>query len=556
MGVLDEARRRLGDRLEFRLAALQIAAAGDGSGQVLGHGLRPYPNLSDLEKGLDGYAPADRTMLLCRLAEAYYRIGKMSDGDRLCHQMAAEPATDLAGRVLLLEAVLPSEDDGLADGVLADVARLEGEDGAWAQYGRAARLMARGRLAEAKTLLEELARRRPDWSRVALLQARLADLDGDSTAALEACQRAFDLGERRLDVARTLLRLLAERGRWDEADQVMRRLQEQTVIGGALARQAAEIALQTHNGERAVELARLAAPAADGYAYHVWLGRVLAAAGRPEEAETELRRAVHVSDAGWDATAALASHLARQGRKAEAEAAVEELKASLPERYAALPLAACYEAAGRLDLADYYYDEALAKRPDDGPTLVRAAAFHLRLNRPARAEVVLRRLLDSGKDASTADLAWARRELAMVLAADGDDGKYAEAKALLGAGPAPGDDAAADRRARAFVLGARTQGRAEALRQLEEERRAGPLPPDEEFRLAQLYDADGRWPEAREGLENLITVDQQNPEYLAYLIDGLLRHDQAEEAGAWIARLDALEPGSERTKAFRQTWKK
>ncbi len=128
----------------------------------------------------------------------------------------------------------------------------------------------------------------------------------------------------------------------------------------------------------------------------------------------------------------------------------------------------------------------------------------------------------------------------MVLAADGDDGKYAEAKALLDAGPGePGrvsarSDDAADRRARAFVLGARPEGRAEALRRLEEERKAGPLPPDEEFRLAQLYDADGRWPEARERLGSLITVDKQNPEYLAYLIDGLLRHDQAEEAGAWI----------------------
>ena len=46
-------------------------------------------------------------------------------------------------------------------------------------------------------------------------------------------------------------------------------------------------------------------------------------------------------------------------------------------------------------------------------------------------------------------------------------------------------------------------------------------------------------------------MDKQNPEYLAYLIDGLLRYDQAEEAGAWVTRLESLEPGSERTKTFR-----
>ena len=78
-----------------------------------------------------------------------------------------------------------------------------------------------------------------------------------------------------------------------------------------------------------------------------------------------------------------------------------------------------------------------------------------------------------------------------------------------------------------------------------------PLPADEQFRLVQLYDADEQWPEARERLVSLLTVDKLNPEYLAYLIDGLLRHDEAGLAGPWIARLDALEPGAERVKDFR-----
>ncbi len=543
--ILEAAQRRLGDRVEFRLARLRIAVeAEDGT---------DFKTLSDLENGLDGYAPQDRTLLLCRLAESYYRIGKTSDGDRLCRFLAAAPAQDLSDRVLLLEAALPCEDDALLDGVLADVARLEGEDGAWTRFGRAARLLVRAYrgdrsgLAEAKTLLDELAQRRPDWSRAALLQGRLAEVNGDSTAALDAYRRAFDQGERRPDVARTLAHLLTERGRWDEADQVFRLLQEQTVFHGDLARLATETALQAHNGERAVELARLAAPVADVYTYHAWLGRILAAAGRPDEAEAELRRAAHFTNAGWDATQALASLLAGQGRMRDAETAVEELKASLPERYAALPLAVCYEAAGRLDLAGRYYDEELALRPDDARTLVRAAALHVRLNQPARAETVLRRLLDSGKDASTADLAWVRRELEMLLAADGDDAKYAEATTLLSAP----SDAGPESRSRAFVLGARSSGRAEAIRRLEEERKTGPLPPDEEFRLVQLYEADGQWPAASDRLASLITVDKQNPEYLAHLVEGLLLHDQAEEAGPWVERLETLEPGSERVKTFR-----
>ena len=130
--LLADARRRLGDRLEFRLAALRTCAGAEGE-----------KTLQGLEKNLDEFTPEERTLLLCRLAETYYRIGKASEGDRLCRLLAAAPATDLAGRLLLMEAVLSSEDDALVNGVLADVARLEGAGGAWQRYGRAAYLVAR-----------------------------------------------------------------------------------------------------------------------------------------------------------------------------------------------------------------------------------------------------------------------------------------------------------------------------------------------------------------------------------------------------------------------------
>ena len=404
--LLADARRQLGDKLELRLTTLQVGA-GEGADSV--------KTLKDLEKDLDHFTPEERTRLLCPLAQAYYRLGKASDGDRLCRLMAAAPEPDLGGRLLLMEAVLSSEDDALVDRVLADVARLEGDDPSWHDYGRAAWLVtlaARGNrrgLPEARALLTNVAHRRPQWSRMAILQGRLAELEGDTAAALDGYQRAFDLGERRPDVALPLATLLTRRGRWEDADQVFRKLQEQTVFRGGLAARAAEVALQTHNCERAVELARLAAPDEDTYTFHIWLGRILTAAGHVPEGEDELRRAVQFPNAGWDATAALAAHLVEQNQAGEAEAAIEALKADLPARYAALPLAACYEAADRLDLAEQYYGKAVQKGPEEGKTLMAAATFHLRLDHATQAEALLRRLLQSGQDVLASDLAWARR---------------------------------------------------------------------------------------------------------------------------------------------------
>ncbi len=544
--LLAQARKKLGDKVEFRFVALQLSAGAEGA--------KADTELGDLEKNVGAFTPEERTLLLCRLAETYYRRGRADEGDRLCRQLAAEPAEDLSARLPLLEAVLLSADAGLADGVLADVRRLEGEDGVWWKYGRASQLVNRScrgdraGLGEAKALLANLAGRRPGWSRIALLQGRVGELDGDAAAALDGYSRAFDLGERRADVAQTLVPMLTARGRWEDADQVMRKWQEQQVFHGALARQAAEIALQTHNGDRAAELARLAAPTDDVYSYHVWLGRLLAAAGRDAEAESELRRAVAFPEAAWDATAALAAYLAQHDQNAEAEALVGALKVKLPPRYAELPLAQCYEAAGSLDRAEKLYNEAQSKRPEDGATLLRVATFYLRLNRTAQAEPVLRQLMSMARDLSAADQSWARRELAMVLAASNDSAKASQASALL---VPETRESAADRRTRAFVTGARPEGRAEALRLLDAAAKTAPLPADEQFRLVQMYDAAGDWPQARDRMVELLTQDSQNPEFLAYLIEGLLRNDQAADAEPWIARLSILEPATERVKTFR-----
>ena len=151
-----------------------------------------------------------------------------------------------------------------------------------------------------------------------------------------------------------------------------------------------------------MELARLAAPAVDVYPYHVWLGRFLTAAGRDAEGEAELRRAVAFPDAGWDATAALAAYLAQHNRKAEAEAAVEALRASC-RRVTPRCRWPMLRGGGPPRPGGTIVSRSADETADDGPTLLRVAAFDLRLNRAARGGIRVASAPGSGRDLSAAD---------------------------------------------------------------------------------------------------------------------------------------------------------
>jgi hypothetical protein len=144
-----------------------------------------------------------------------------------------------------------------------------------------------------------------------------------------------------------------------------------------------------------------------------------------------------------------------------------------------------------------------------------------------------------------------RRRLAQLLADRAGDADLAQALALLDVNRTAFGETPADHRARALVLAARPEGRGPAIRTVEASRSDGPLAPDEELRLAQLYDAEGDWPRARDLMAGLLARDGQDPACLSAYARALLRHGQTEEAAVWVDRLARVEPGSARTRALR-----
>jgi tetratricopeptide (TPR) repeat protein len=539
--LLDEAGQRLGDRPGLRLAR---AAYWAGRG-----GPEARAAVADLEKDLDRYSDVEQDRLLGGLAVAHYRVGDVPAAERLWGRLAERRPNDLRTRLLLFDLAVQTGREDALPGLVGDLRRVEGDDGALWRYAEATCLLLRAKrgdrpaLDEARRRSAEVAERRPSWSRAPLLQATLEEMDGKPDRALDDYLQAARQGERRPEVLRRVLELLYERRRYAEAAQVLRDLREQVPVAGTLGRMGAEVALATQDPGQALELARQAVPAdSTSYRDYLWLGQVLAVLGRRAEAESALRRAVQLGPTAADARVALVQHLAAAGQRAEAEAAVQEARGALTGDQAPLALAACFEALARWDDAEGQYRAALAARPDDLVVLRATAGCYLRRGQAANAEPHLRKILAPGTRATAGEAAWARRSLALALGTGGDYRQFREALALLDRNRQDGAGTAEDLRARAVLLAVRPGHRREAIRLFEELGRGQPLTPDEQFLLAQLYDADRDWAKARDRLVDVLATDPNQPDRLAYYAGALLRHEETGAARRAVEQLERLAP--------------
>jgi tetratricopeptide (TPR) repeat protein len=217
-----------------------------------------------------------------------------------------------------------------------------------------------------------------------------------------------------------------------------------------------------------------------------------------------------------------------------------------------LALAGCYEVMGRLEDAHQHYQLALKSHREDANVLQRASAFYLRMDKPLQAEKLLIGLLDPGLPAEEARR-WARRQLALLLAFRGEPEAYRQALALLDANRKEGEDNLAQRRIRALVRGTQPENRHAALAELEGLLKLARPTPLEQYRLIQLYEADGNKEAAQKQMLDLLTQgDPANPAYLAHHVRTLLQNGEKSDAQTWLSELARVEPDSKRVKEFRK----
>ncbi len=572
IALLDEAERRVGDRMELRLARIRHWGTRRDDEARKELVLLTEANLSEPRRsgsgekqpllngrGWDKFTPEERQMLLRALATAHARAGNIEEARRLWEKLAQQQKDALDVRIAQFDLAMVAGDDLGAAGVLEDMKRIEGPEGTIWRYGKAYRLIVQAGkeqdadsrttlLNEAHELLMSVASRRPRWSRVAFCEAQIDDLRGRSNAALANYKRAIQLGERGPLAIQRTAELLTLKRRYSEAYALLRKLPAETPLSEGMQRLYAEVALQGGNDTgRALELAEKAVAAGStDYKQHLWLGRMLWATRQPEKAEVALRRAVQLADKIPEPWVTLIQYLVADKRKKDAEVEIDKARAQLPRDQAALALAQCYEAVGRLDRAQEFYRAALAAQPEDVTTLQGAAGFALRTNKLEDAVAHLEKIVQlKFKDRDAADTA--RRVLAVVKTLRGD---YQESRKALELVGLLEEDKVAGRPENETVEERRTQATLLALQKSRrEQRRAIPILedlikrqealPEDRFLLAQLYEATGDWPKAQKAMLALLSLpDGGNSRHLAYYALSLLRHEQPKEAEVWLGKLE------------------
>jgi tetratricopeptide (TPR) repeat protein len=562
--VLAEAKRELGDRVLLRLSeARLLAEEGPKSAEAA---------INALVEKIEQFKEEDQARLLSGLADVQLSLENVKAARQLWQRVAKLPSrrTDLRLHLLLFDLAVKAEDEDGMRRTLEEIRTVEGSQGAFHRYGEALRLIWQARkkpdertksLDEAQAHLDRVQSVRPTWPPLFLARAQIARMNGQWDQAIRNLQEAIQNGERSPAVIRDLVELLANEGRYKEADEALHELREPLLVNSDLGRLAATVALGLNDKRKALE--RLdknrVEPSAKNYRELLWEGRMLAEVNKVDEAEKKLREALKLADKEPEPYVALVQFLARQKRDDQADAVLKQARERLPAERAALALAQCEEALGRQKSAQARYEEALQSHRQDATIVRRVASFYWNGGQLTEAEPLLRDIIGGRvKNPTADDVNWARWHLALSLASGTDYGRFREALELVGLKLDGNGQLARDqergrtnstdaRRFQARVLAAQAGHRPyrqRALELLEELERTKALRPDDRFILAMLYEAEGAWPKAKPILLELASGREPAPRHLAHFVQALIEHQEIEEAGKWVDRLEELEQRS------------
>ena len=561
--ILAEARNKLGDGVLIRLARATMLLRESG--------FQAGAEIEKLADDVDAFSVEDKVRLWSGLLNNLAEIKEYDRAKRLCRQIAEEQPHDATIRYRLFELALVTHDarDPAAslaelDRVLDEIDDIAGQGPLW-MYGKAVRLTleaAQGKpelLDAAWDYAKRAQEMRLTWSRPHVLKGEICRQRGNNEEAVDCYIQASINGDHDLEFIRLLLQMLFERQRYQEAEQVIHRLDNsQTILSAEILQQKAQIFALWGDFNRALEFARDAYDSSSNdYREHVWHGQVLKLLARraqreghkdklPEiarQAEESLRRACQIAPNTAECRVELVQLLVATEQKEKARIAASDAREMIAAQASPLAMGYIYEALGEIKQAGLSYEKAVKDRPDQ-PLAIRVLAdFYLRNQDIQRATPQIERLLGGDLQASESDLASARRMKAVILAGQGYS-RLKEANELIDRNLASPLAYPQDKRLKIrFLLADPGRARSPEVLELAESlvMTGGAEPdPDDRYQLAQLYLGRGDWEHCREQMEKLVNGSQSNPRYLAVYVRMLLNRNELGDAEEGLDRLERV----------------
>ncbi|NLY02781.1 MAG: tetratricopeptide repeat protein [Rhodopirellula sp.] len=565
--LMDEAAEHCGDRAPLRLARLRQASVREPAS---------VPKLLEtLAADTESLSPAERVQLWRGLLSVATAYKAWPQSLRLCEELSREMPQDVGARAVQIDAASHAGDLDTLNRALAAVRQLEGPSALW-HYGEAMRIeLAAGeanpaQMAAALAHLSEAHALRPDWPLPLLASAAIHRKQGDLAQAADECRQAIELGVRDPDVIRSTVNLLYQQGQFDDAYQLLRRIEsQQPGITQSMGRVGSELSLRHADLSAAVTAARAAAKDSSDPQDFLWLGQVLAvaaagagsagegssAADTLQEAEKALRHGLGLDPARPAAWVLLVRFLAGAGRKDDAEATIKRAEDSLEREGRLLALAQCYKAIGLIAKAEDCYRQAVADRPNDPVVLRSAAEFYLQQNQPRQAKESVEKMLRLGEKLKTSDTHWARRSMA-VLMLEGGYRNLLPAIALVDRNLQSPQAANEDRCVKAMLLAShpRLEERRQSVRMLEEVLRQDRSLSRYRLVAADVYRKLGDWGGEARHMRDFLASNPSHPAALAAYVRGMLQHNELTDAAEWINRLERTAPDSLETARLRLVW--
>jgi tetratricopeptide (TPR) repeat protein len=559
--LLGEFKKLAGDTVDVRLTEAGLL--------VLRNEAKAVDRLEKLAENTDRFSKIERTRLWHGLAADAAQAGDPQHAKLLYQRIAEKDPYSVPVRYRLMEQALRAKNLADIDHALQEVQRVAGQDAYW-HYGQAYRdLLVASEMSKSKQVidnayndaLKHLSEAReaiPSWSAIPALLGRVHEVQSKTDWALKNYMDAVELGERDPQIIRQTLRLLFNKQRYYDADRLLRELQRQQLpLSPDMTRVSAELAIHQGDFQRALAIARKAAAGTKDYQDDLWLGQILSVIGRQaktagqaksaqdllSEAERALRRAVELEPKIPATWIALVQFFSASEARDQAEKVIAEVSQKIPVKQVPLALAQCYEAVQDFGAAQKKYEAALAADPQDAVVVRAVADFYCRTKKSDLAEVQLSRMLEGKLKVPEADVLWARRELALIVATRGGYQNFQRARELIDKNLATAEASMLDRRARAVIdLSDPVRSRRkEGIRMLETMVQDQIAAAEDRYELAQMYLAAGNWIQASVQFRALVTsYGGDDQRYLTAYVLALLDHGEIINAELYLDRLAAI----------------